>query len=235
MTRSKTRRKPFGREAKTLNWVRRSIAVPRWLAISALGWALWRLSVWLYPMVVNVTPPLLMSGIVIDEAGAPIGGADLQLFVARRLTTAAARARADSSGRFDLRADDWSGRVDVIVSHPDYVTIDYSDTSTIPTAHVFRLERAARVVGELAGAPGSDGKGTRCVYWADADDPKCELPGRRGVRSIGEDGAFSLSGMRAGNYILEFGDCATSTPRPRRVGPIALHAGQTTDLGVIQP
>src|SRR5688572_11714998 len=105
---------------RIVNRFRRPVSVPRWVIAALLLVAGWRTFVWLEPVWLNRSAPLLTTGIVISERGFPLADADVFLVSGKNFR--GGRTRSDKAGHFDLRARYPGGPFHLIVSKFGYAS-----------------------------------------------------------------------------------------------------------------
>lgn len=177
----------------------------------------------LFALPLQAAPPAL-SGVVVNEAGVPLAGAEVvagQKYSLRRSTVS---ARTDASGRFRIQMED-CGLVVLRASRRDFapssMDVDACQTST---DYRIVLRRGATASGRITGADG------RPVAGAGVELVRSSAPREPGPRATtGPDGRFIVSGISPGVYVLR--TAHPKHPRLEQKGVEIPEGNPKVDLG----
>jgi RNA polymerase sigma factor (sigma-70 family) len=155
-----------------------------------------------------------LSGTVVDSGRGGIPGAQVLASLVQGNGHVAFGTIADDEGRYDLPLP--KGDYGFVARADGYAPAVFAVFLHLPMAHQFRLHPASRISGRVIMRPGGATLGDGEV-WARAS------AGGTARTSIGEDGAYMLSGLPPGSYTL----LARSGPYIGRRGtPVAVGLAQ---------
>lgn len=159
-------------------------------------------------LTVSLAPAVAVPGLVVDEAGKPVAGAEVDVIAAEAAPPKGevrGWSRTDASGRFRLDGLEPGERLTARVRASGFAALE-STLPPIPADVRFVLQRGRTVVGKVADASGRPVAGAEVRAWpADpAARPEDLLRAReREMRqTTARDGSFSFAAVPAGQLDL---------------------------------
>ena len=149
----------------------------------------------------NDAGKLTYSGRVVNDDGEPVEGAEILYAVNWRRTKHGTRTAADGSFRFELMRPDlgkWEGRLDVVVTHPDYAHL-WRKLSLEDTEHVdIQLGAPGTIAGRVmneAGKPIPNAEATIQYTGGYEDHSMLEIFHRTPPAKTNENGEFAFRNL----------------------------------------
>ena len=183
--------------------------------------------VFLFAFPLHATPPAL-SGVVVNEAGAPVAGAEVLAVRMHDPRKSEASARADASGRFRIQVKD-CGQVVLKAARRDFApsALNVDACQASPDYRIV-LRTGVTASGRIVAADGRPVEGAWiALAQSDASLRDPQEPAPNSART-GRDGRFTLPGVVPGVYVLRVAH--PEHPRLHQPG-IEVPEGTKVDLG----
>lgn len=146
------------------------------------------------PVILHLRPAGSLTATVVDRAGKPVAGADVEL---RTLDNQTAQTDAAGQARFETVA---TGRFDVVASAAGFApSMALATVGTGPAEVSLTLSPGAAVSGRVVDERGQGVAGARVVY-SGASDWGVQADERKDGVLSGPDGAWSIAALGAGSF-----------------------------------